>query len=235
MGLSRNTAAGFLLFASLAPTTAWWSVSAASSFFSRGSRSFFTAASVASATPAECASVETALGSNTDLLTDKQNAMVASLLALDQEHLFEDWPPLGKEDVEKKRLLKQLESLDQSYPGGLETYITKARDLLESSARGDNPFDGMTPSVPTGEDLEYGDEEYKSMEKLGLEVTPAPTPAIRTLAIVTLHYQPQTATAANAASNSPHRDRRPPSLPSCWWRVALASGSVTRASSWLSL
>lgn len=54
--------------------------------------------------------------------------MVASLLALDQEHLFEDWPPLGKEDVEKKRLLKQLESLDQSYPGGLETYITKGEE-----------------------------------------------------------------------------------------------------------
>ena len=58
---------------------------------------------------------------------------------------------------------------------------TPARDLLESSARGDNPFDGMTPSVPTGEDLEYGDEEYKSMEKLGLEVIPAPIPTIKTL------------------------------------------------------
>ena len=97
----------------------------------------------------ECLDLTTILGpDNAALLTESQRSLVGSLLSLDQQHLFEDWPPAGEADAEKKQLMEQLESLDGSYPGGLSTYITKARDLLEASARGDNPFEGFVPSVP---------------------------------------------------------------------------------------
>jgi len=37
--------------------------------------------------------------------------LVESLLALEQEHLFADWPQLGEEDDGKKSLLEQLETV----------------------------------------------------------------------------------------------------------------------------
>lgn len=66
-------------------------------------------------------------------------------------------------------MVEQLAATNAAYPGGLEAYVLKARTLLADSAAGTNPFDGYTPSVPSGEDLLYGDEEYKGMEALGAE------------------------------------------------------------------
>ena len=86
---------------------------------------------------------------------------MGDLLALSQEHLFEGWPPLGEEDGSKVSLVEQLSAVNAAYPGGLQAYITKARELLKASAAGANPFEGYTPSVPSGEDLLYGDEEYQ--------------------------------------------------------------------------
>ena len=68
--------------------------------------------------------------------------------SLGQEHLFEGWPEPGVADERKRELLATLARCEQQYPGGLRSYITKARTLLEESARGDNPFDGWKPSVP---------------------------------------------------------------------------------------
>lgn len=118
----------------------------------------------------ECLDLTTILGAdNAALLTESQRSLVGSLLGLDQQHLFEEWPPAGQADAEKKHLMAQLESLDGSYPGGLSAYISKARELLEASARGDNPFEGFVPSVPSGEELFYGDEEYQAMEAMGMD------------------------------------------------------------------
>eukprot|EP00951_Prasinocladus_malaysianus_P030001 scaffold280017_cov31-Prasinocladus_malaysianus.AAC.1 len=38
--------------------------------------------------------------------------------------------------------------LSRSYAGGLSKYISNAKALLAASAKGENPFDGYTPSVP---------------------------------------------------------------------------------------
>lgn len=67
-------------------------------------------------------------------------------------------------------LVEQLAATNAAYPGGLEAYVLKARRLLADSASGTNPFEGYTPSVPSGEDLLYGDEEYQGMEALGSAV-----------------------------------------------------------------
>ncbi|GBG31772.1 UDP-sugar pyrophosphorylase 1 [Hondaea fermentalgiana] len=45
-------------------------------------------------------------------------------------------------------LMEQLQTLNANYPGGLPAYVRRARDLLEKSKRGDNPFEGYTPKIP---------------------------------------------------------------------------------------
>jgi len=45
--------------------------------------------------------------------------------------------------------------LDVSYPGGLESYLSKARVLLKESADGTNPFADFEASIPSGESLSY--------------------------------------------------------------------------------
>jgi len=48
-----------------------------------------------------------------------------------------------------------LADLDESYPGGLPAYLSKAKVLLQESADGTNPFDQYTAVVPSGEVLLY--------------------------------------------------------------------------------
>lgn len=66
--------------------------------------------------------------------------------------------------------------LDESYPGGLNVYIRKARVLLAESAAGTNPFEDFTASVPSGEILTYnpsddvdGGMTFHEAEQLGLD------------------------------------------------------------------
>ena len=40
--------------------------------------------------------------------------------------------------------------MEANYPGGVVAYATNARELLRSSAAGENPFDGMRPEVRGG-------------------------------------------------------------------------------------
>jgi len=91
-----------------------------------------------------------------------------SLAALGQTHLFADWPSPGSDDAGKKRLGEQLAKTSAAYAGGLAAYVTKARALLEASARGDNPFEGFAPSVPDGEILDFGSAAFRAMEAEGL-------------------------------------------------------------------
>ncbi|KAG2665873.1 hypothetical protein I3760_15G029200 [Carya illinoinensis] len=64
--------------------------------------------------------------------------------------------------------LFQVARLNSSYPGGLELYIKTARELLADSKAGKNPFDGFTPSVPKGEVLTFGDENFINFEESGV-------------------------------------------------------------------
>jgi UDP-sugar pyrophosphorylase len=97
-------------------------------------------------------------------LTDSQKTLLLKLRDdLGQAHLFEGNPKT------LASLAKQLEQLDEAYTdGGLEGYIQNARRLLENSAKGVNPLEGWKPSVPKGECLELGTDEYKETEKEGL-------------------------------------------------------------------
>jgi UDP-sugar pyrophosphorylase len=108
------------------------------------------------------------LGDNFNLLSPQQQELVKMLLNNGQDHLFNNWPAPGVDDDEKKAFFDQLVLLDSSYPGGLVAYINNAKRLLADSKAGTNPFDGFTPSVPTGETLAFGDENFIKFEEAGV-------------------------------------------------------------------
>ena len=41
----------------------------------------------------------------------------------------------------------QVAAVGKVYPGGVSAYVTKARELLQASKRGDNPLAGYKPTV----------------------------------------------------------------------------------------
>jgi len=109
------------------------------------------------------------MDSHKAILSAKQFALVEVLCKNGQAHLFKDWPSPGKDDAEKLRLVEQIERFDKSYPGGVKSYIDKARILLKDSTLGINPFDGWTPRVPDGERLKFGSEQFAHLEAAGVE------------------------------------------------------------------
>ncbi|PSS31875.1 UDP-sugar pyrophosphorylase [Actinidia chinensis var. chinensis] len=108
------------------------------------------------------------LQKNLLLLSPDQIELAKMLLEMGQSHLFEHWPEPGVDDDEKKAFLNQVALLDASYPGGLVSYIKTARELLADSKAGKNPFDGFTPSVPSGELLTFGDDNFIQFEEAGV-------------------------------------------------------------------
>eukprot|EP00884_Botryococcus_braunii_P012727 jgi/Botrbrau1/21455/Bobra.0216s0063.1 len=112
--------------------------------------------------------ISTVLKDNETLLDGQVKNLVQQLIVEDQGHIFQGWSPRGEDDEQKKRMLMQLAHLDSSYPGGLVSYIRNAKKLLEDSKLGRNPFEGATPSVPHGEKLDYGSEEFQILENIGI-------------------------------------------------------------------
>lgn len=108
------------------------------------------------------------LTKNLGLLSANQIKLAKMLMEEQQEHLFAHWPEPGSEDEKKKCFFDQVEKLDASYPGGLRVYIHNARQLLADSKAGKNPFDGFTPSVPAGEVLSYGEDDFVKFEESGV-------------------------------------------------------------------
>ena len=54
-------------------------------------------------------------------------------------------------------------------PGGLSSYCERAIQLLESSARNENPYDAYRPEVPVGVFLKPGEQQFDEMEAVGLQ------------------------------------------------------------------
>mmetsp|Transcript_17032 Transcript_17032/g.40134 ORF Transcript_17032/g.40134 Transcript_17032/m.40134 type:complete len:712 (+) Transcript_17032:92-2227(+) len=116
---------------------------------------------------------------NLSLLSVRGRKAVEDLIAFDgangaQAHVYGDWPAAGTEDEGKQMLSEQLADLNESYPGGLAAYLTKAQHLLKESADGVNPFANFEAKVPEGESLTFFDEDSSSMsfqkaEELGLK------------------------------------------------------------------
>nr|GEU63393.1 UDP-sugar pyrophosphorylase [Tanacetum cinerariifolium] len=52
---------------------------------------------------------------------------------------------------------------------GLTSYVKTAKELLADSKAGRNPFDGFTPSVPSGEVLTFGDDNFIQYEETGVK------------------------------------------------------------------
>jgi len=116
-------------------------------------------ASTTTSTTESAVSVE-----NFSLLSERGRKALEALIAFDEEnnkaqsHVYQDWPEPGVEDEGKKQLAEQLADLNESYPGGLASYLSKARVLLKESAEGLNPFADFEASVPVGESLSYHEE-----------------------------------------------------------------------------
>ncbi|XP_062115865.1 UDP-sugar pyrophosphorylase-like [Humulus lupulus] len=108
------------------------------------------------------------LEKNLHLLSPHQVEIAKTLLELGQTHLFEHWAEPGVDDDEKRALFDQLTLLNANYPGGLESYIKTARELLADSKAGKNPFDEFTPSVPEGDILTFGDDNFIKFEETGI-------------------------------------------------------------------
>ncbi|KAA8546455.1 hypothetical protein F0562_002806 [Nyssa sinensis] len=105
---------------------------------------------------------------NLSLFSPDQIELAKMLLEMGQSHLFEHWPEPGIDDDEKRGYFDQVARLNASYPGGLASYIKTARELLADSKEGKNPFDGFTPSVPSGEVLAFGDDNFIQFEETGV-------------------------------------------------------------------
>ncbi|KAM7514790.1 hypothetical protein LguiA_004373 [Lonicera macranthoides] len=112
------------------------------------------------------------LHKNLSLLSPNQIELAKMLLEMGQSHLFEHWPEPGVDDDEKKGFFDQISRLNDSYPGGLASYIKTARQLLADSKAGKNPFDGFTPSVPSGEVLTFGDDNFVQFDEAGVREAP---------------------------------------------------------------
>lgn len=74
----------------------------------------------------------------------------------------------GSDDGNLRSLCSQLIKLNRGYPGGLRSYILKARILLQDSKEGANPLDGWSPSIPKGESFVVGTDKYHETEKIGM-------------------------------------------------------------------
>lgn len=99
-------------------------------------------------------------------LSESEKRWIATLKSepWNQSHLVD-----GADDIDGvKRLIAQIEGLNLSYPGGLLTYITRARKMLTESRNGINPFSGFIPSIPDGEILMTGSPEFAEAENVGL-------------------------------------------------------------------
>ncbi|XP_077236450.1 UDP-sugar pyrophosphorylase-like isoform X1 [Tasmannia lanceolata] len=108
------------------------------------------------------------LQKNLSILSSDQIELAKMLLDEGQSHIFVHWLEPGVDDEEKKGFFDQVARLNSSYPGGLVSYIRNARNLLADSKAGKNPFDGFTPSVPSGEVLNFGDDNFVMFEEAGI-------------------------------------------------------------------
>mmetsp|Transcript_32828 Transcript_32828/g.55361 ORF Transcript_32828/g.55361 Transcript_32828/m.55361 type:complete len:696 (+) Transcript_32828:117-2204(+) len=110
----------------------------------------------------------TLLQDNLSLLNYEEKSLVKDLLSLGQQHLFATWDAPGTHDELKHKFFEQIKELNKTYPGGIAAYIKNAKALLRSAKKGENPFAGWTPKVPTGVKLEPVTQEYISYEQLGI-------------------------------------------------------------------
>lgn len=73
----------------------------------------------------------------------------------------------GRSEQELEAIANQLERVDNNYPGGVLSYLERARKLLEDSKNSVNPLQGYKPSLPPSVNPEIGSEEFFRLEAKG--------------------------------------------------------------------
>ena len=91
--------------------------------------------------------------------------MIETLETLGQNHI----PKIVKDLDVRKDVLRKCIDMQNYYPNGVQHYIENAKQHLAASARGDNPYKGFVPSVPSGQTLNAFTDEFNNAETRGLE------------------------------------------------------------------
>ncbi|CAG9329160.1 unnamed protein product [Blepharisma stoltei] len=83
-----------------------------------------------------------------------------------QSHLF----PEGQDQHTRDLLVEDLKYFDKNYPGGIKSYISRARKLLQDSANSVNIFEGWTPKIPHGVSVnpETNLDQFVALENEGI-------------------------------------------------------------------
>lgn len=102
-----------------------------------------------------------------EIQTKFQDKCVEILEECEQNDLLAKFEQATEE--EKDALAQQIVKLDFDFKGGLAEYCERARDLLNNSKMGVNPFGGFSPSVPTGINVEANSREFHQFESAGME------------------------------------------------------------------
>lgn len=93
---------------------------------------------------------KSAIEKHTELINDKKyTPIIRTLIDNDQAHLFSDWCDSSADLDAKRQFLQQLIDIDTVYPGGISSYISRAKVLLQQSVIGANPYEGYSVSPPS--------------------------------------------------------------------------------------
>ena len=93
--------------------------------------------------------------------------MLSLLKELDQQEILTRYEKSTQE--EKKQFLTHFNYIESTCPGGVKDYIKRAKVLLENSKNNVNPFGDFTPSIPTGFNINVGDQQFLELDKIGME------------------------------------------------------------------
>lgn len=110
------------------------------------------------------------LNRNLGIFNNEEKRAIKLLLDCNQSFIFEHWPNPGTDDEKKKALLAQVLRLNKQYPLGLVQYYKNGLNLIKSSFEGKNAYDGWTPVVPDGINLDFNSIDFNKYEALGKTV-----------------------------------------------------------------
>ena len=98
------------------------------------------------------------------MTTTSTSSLKKILSECNQLHLLSDVP---EDKVDE--LSAQIMKLNKQYPGGLKSYVEKARKLLKDKLEDRNPFEGFVPHVPPGEKIRSNElEAFEKYENAGM-------------------------------------------------------------------
>ena len=89
------------------------------------------------------------------------------LTEINQTEIIERYK--SSSEQEKKDFIAHFMNVEKACPGGIKDYIRRAKILLENSKNDVNPFKDYKPSVPTGLNINVGDNQFFELEKLGIK------------------------------------------------------------------